>query len=130
MVKLPKNEIFKAGETVACYSGEVLSFAEVLSVENDTVTVKQLVTSVPPTYEACAFIHRTSDGLYVEPGSMEERVPTRMITHEGNLTSVNNWRYSPSIVEKFIRRFLCSSYIYIPTSKLLKKLEKAESRGL
>lgn len=102
---------FVAGEDVAFYSGEVIGFGNVISIESGIakVLIKYNVydEDEDPSVDSAVFeyVYRDSDGLYVAIECMDEYVPSRMLANMNDIGAVNIWRYSPTLLEKFKRKF-------------------------
>lgn len=105
-----KTTKFSPGDTVACYSGEVLEFGEVVSIKKHIVKVKLTRDSYKGEERVTKtviqeYMLRGKDGLYVSLKSFDEYVPSKMIVHMDDIGMVNNWRYRPSLLEKIKRKF-------------------------
>jgi len=106
-----KTRKFHPGDTVACYSGEIVEFGEVISLKKHIaqVLIERNVyeegkerTAAKVTVE---YMLRGSDGLYVAPQCFDEYVPSKMIVNMDDMGAVNRWRYFPTIPEKVKRKF-------------------------
>lgn len=102
---------FSPGDTVACYSGEVVEFGEVISLQKDIakVSIDRNVygenNERGTTTVFVEFMLRGKDGLYVAPQCFDEHVPSKMIVNMDDMGAVNRWRYFPSLTEKIKRKF-------------------------
>lgn len=112
MAKSITSQQFKAGDRVACYSGEVVTFGEVINVDGGITTVSIECNVYPKNAERTTqlilvdYVRRDSDGLSVLPECVSQRVPESMIAYSGEMNAINKWRYWPSPIEKLKRRFM------------------------
>lgn len=109
MAKTFTRSKFVEGQTVACYFNEVVTFGEVLSADEDTVLVS-VEYNISPKDGASrtalsmeTYVRRETDGLFVSPASVGQRIPYEMIAHSGDMNEVNKWRYSPTPMKKLMR---------------------------
>lgn len=102
---------FSAGENVACYSHEVITFGEIIGIDGDTATVSIELNVYPKNGERFTrlvleeYVRRGSDGLFVSAECVGQRVPDVMIAHPDDIGYMNQWRYWPSPIEKLKRKF-------------------------
>lgn len=108
MAKTFTESKFVEGQKVACYFNEVVTSGEVLSADDSTV----LVGIECNTYKDGAFktalsmetyVRRETDGLFVSPASVGQRIPDVMIAHSGDMDEVNKWRYYSTPTKKLKR---------------------------
>lgn len=111
MTKTLTARKFSIGESVACYSHEVVTFGEIIGIDGDTATVSIELNVYPQRGERFTrlvlveYVRRDSDGLYVAAECVGQRVPEVMIAHPDDIGSINQWRYWPSPIEKLKRKF-------------------------
>lgn len=105
------NHTFSVNEDVACYFSEVVTFGEVVAVDEGTVTVSITFNTYPKGEKRGtdtvlkSYVRRDSDGVYSTPDCVSQRVPSNMISPAGEMGTVNQWRYWPSPIERLIRKF-------------------------
>lgn len=108
MAKTFTESKFVEGQKVACYFNEAVTFGEVLSADENTA----LVSIEYNTYKDGAsktalsmetYVRRETDGLFVSPASVGQRIPDVMIAHFGDMHEVNKWRYYSTPTKKLMR---------------------------
>lgn len=102
---------FVAGEDVACYFNEVVTFGEVIAADDEKVIVS-ITHNIYPKHGGREigvtlydYVCRESDGLFVSASSVAQRVPSQMIVRPADMGAANQWRYWPSPIEKLKRKF-------------------------
>lgn len=109
MPKTFTNPKFVEGQNVACYFNDVVTFGEVLSADENTVLVgieyntPHKDGASPTALSMETYVRRETDGLFVSPDSVGQRIPDVMIAHSGDMNEINKWRYYPTPMKKLMR---------------------------
>lgn len=109
MAKTFTKPKFVEGQKIACYFNEVVTFGEVLFADESTVLVgteyntphKDGVAQTALSMET--YVRRETDGLFVSPASVGQRIPDVMIAHFEDMHEVNKWRYYSTPTKKLMR---------------------------
>jgi hypothetical protein len=104
-------EKFSAGDEVGCYFGVVFTMGTVESVAPGKVVVKvefnryedNDISRRTTEVELLEYIRREKDGLYVSASSLHQYVPESMMIAVTDIGPTNQWRYSPSLLERLKR---------------------------